>query len=114
MKKKNKWGKHFVSCSNYPKCKYIKRDENYFVPEKLDRNCPKCDCILFKKKSKYGTFFISCSGFPKCKYIESLNNVESEFLNEECPDCHNVLVKIMRKKPYIKCSNKDCKYTTSF
>lgn len=73
---RSKNGKFFTGCSNYPKCKYIKKEPK----EKLtlmDRKCPECNNFLVKRISKKGKFFIGCSGFPKCHYIENINKNNS-------------------------------------
>lgn len=65
----------FISCSNFPKCKYTakieKKDEE--KPEPTGKMCPECGKELLKRKSRFGTYFLGCSGFPKCTYMENLN-----------------------------------------
>lgn len=59
-----KYGK-FVACSNYPKCKYIKKDE---VKLKEVGTCPECGNPIVEKKTRKGKTFYGCSNYPKCKY----------------------------------------------
>ena len=80
---RGKNGKFFTGCSNFPKCKYVKKEPK----EKLillDRKCPKCNEFLVKRMNKKGKFFIGCSGFPKCHYIENTNkNNSSDKIKKE-------------------------------
>ena len=63
--RKGKYGE-FVACSNYPTCKYIKK-EHKEVTEIC--KCPKCDQgMIVEKKSKKGKIFYGCNNYPKCKY----------------------------------------------
>ena len=66
-----KYGK-FIACSNYPNCKYIKKEEKEPLKE-VGRACPNCGSPLVYRKNKKGLTFIGCSNYPKCKYTESVN-----------------------------------------
>jgi DNA topoisomerase-1 len=55
----------FVGCSNYPQCKYIKREP----PKETGENCPNCGSPLVEKKGRFGPF-VGCSNYPTCKYIK--------------------------------------------
>lgn len=60
-----KYGK-FTACSNYPKCKYIKKEEKKIVEV---CKCPDCnDGMIIEKKTKKGKIFYGCNNYPKCKY----------------------------------------------
>jgi DNA topoisomerase-1 len=60
-----KYGK-FTACSNYPKCKYIKKDEKEIVEI---CKCPECENgVVIEKKTKKGKKFYGCNNYPKCKY----------------------------------------------
>lgn len=60
-----KYGK-FTACSNYPKCKYVKKDEKEIVEI---CKCPECgNGIVIEKKTKKGKKFYGCNNYPKCKY----------------------------------------------
>ena len=93
--RKGKYGE-FVSCSNYPKCKYIKTEKKIFV-ELTD--CPKCDGKIVEKKTKKGKFFYGCNNYPKCDYA-----LWDKPTGEKCPTCSSLLVE---KKDKIKCSSCD-------
>ncbi len=68
----------FISCSNFPKCRYTRQldGKEKEKPEPTGKMCPKCGSELLKRKSRYGTYFLGCSAFPKCHYMESLDGVE--------------------------------------
>ncbi|MBR1581784.1 MAG: type I DNA topoisomerase [Bacilli bacterium] len=109
-----KHGRHgdFVSCSNYPKCKYVKKEEKD-KPEEVGRECPNCGSPLVYRFNKKGQKFIGCSNFPKCKHIESLEIQEQEV--KICPKCGSTLVvKGKRGKYFYGCTNyPNCDYTES-
>ena len=74
--RQGRFGK-FISCLNYPQCKYTRKIE---APEKeksepTGKLCPECGGELLKRKSRYGNYFLGCSNFPKCRHIE---NIEGE------------------------------------
>ncbi len=96
VKRKGRYGE-FVACSNYPTCKYIKKEEKQTV-EICD--CPICGGKIIEKKTRKGKVFYGCSNYPKCKVATwDLPN------GEVCPECNNLLVV---KKDEVKCSN--CEY----
>jgi DNA topoisomerase-1 len=91
-----KYGK-FVACSNYPECKYVKKEEQKVI-EICD--CPKCDGKIIEKKTKKGKIFYGCSNYPKCNYA-----IWDKPTGEKCPECNELLT---IKKDKVKCSN--CEY----
>ncbi len=61
--RKGKYG-DFVACSNFPKCRYIKQDE-----DKVHGTCPECkEGQVVEKTTKRKKTFFGCNNFPKCKY----------------------------------------------
>ena len=65
--RKGKYG-DFVACSNYPTCKYVKKE-----PEDIQytgEDCPKCGSKMIYKKGRFGQFE-ACSNYPECKYIKN-------------------------------------------
>jgi len=98
----------FVACSNYPTCKYVKKEIKE-APKTVGRNCPNCGHPLVYRKSRSGEEFIGCSNFPKCRYVESKIDPNAPVVEEEkhyCPKCGALLVKRKSKRGYFYgCSN---------
>ncbi|PIP19914.1 MAG: type I DNA topoisomerase [Candidatus Omnitrophica bacterium CG08_land_8_20_14_0_20_41_16] len=60
-----KWGRKgkFLSCSNFPECKFSKSiTSGVKCPE------PNCGGELIERRSRRG-FFYGCSNFPKCRFV---------------------------------------------
>ncbi len=59
-----KWGRRgkFLSCSDFPKCKFAKS-----ITTGVKCPNPGCDGELIERRSKRG-FFYGCTKFPECKY----------------------------------------------
>lgn len=95
--RKGRYGE-FVACSNYPECKYIKKDEQE-VKSIVD--CPKCDGKIVEKRTRKGKTFYGCDNYPKCKY--ALWDLPT---GEKCPECDSLLVE---KNNVVKCSECDYK-----
>ena len=91
-----KYGK-FVSCSNYPTCKYIKKEEKAPLAEVC--TCIKCGHKIVERKTKKGKVFYGCSNFPKCKEA-----YWDKPIGEKCPECNSMLVD---KDGKVKCSSCD-------
>ena len=83
----------FTACSNYPTCKYIKKEEKEV---KAVCPCPKCGHDIIAKKSKRGKVFYGCSNYPSCTF--ALWDMPT---GETCPNCGSLLVTKGKK---IKCS----------
>lgn len=88
----------FVACSNYPTCKYIKKEEKEI---KVIAKCPKCEHDIVARHTKKGKVFYGCSNYPKCNYATWY-----EPTGETCPNCNNLLV---NKNKNIVCE--ECGYT---
>ena len=95
--RKGKYGE-FVACSNYPNCKYIKKEETKVV-EICD--CPNCSGKIIERKSRKGKVFYGCNNYPKCKTA-----YWDKPIGEACPECGKMLVE---KNKTVKCS--ECDYT---
>ena len=95
--RKGRYGE-FVACSNYPECKYIKKEEAE-VHEICD--CPNCSGKIIERKSRKGKLFYGCNRYPKCKtaYWDKPTGTK-------CPECGEMLTE---KNGTIKCSS--CDYT---
>ena len=94
--RKGRYGE-FTACSNYPTCKYIKREEKEV---KVLCKCPKCGSDIVEKTTRKGKVFYGCSNYPKCKVA-----VWDIPVGEVCPECGELLVEKNKK---IKCSS--CNY----
>lgn len=93
--RKGRYGE-FTACSNYPECKYIKKEEKE-VKEIMD--CPKCGGTIIEKKTKRGKIFYGCNNYPKCKYAswdkptgnlckECGEPLVEKNGSETCPNCN--------------------------
>lgn len=80
----------FISCSDFPTCKYTRTLEEDKI--ETDEVCPNCGGPLVTKKGRYGAF-LACGNYPECKYIKG-NKAKSEPVptGENCPDCGSPLV----------------------
>lgn len=65
VKHRGRFGE-FVSCSNYPNCKYIEKSTN--KDNLIAEKCPDCGKPLEIKRTKDNHSFYGCSDYPKCKY----------------------------------------------
>jgi len=86
----------FVSCSAYPKCKYIKQDT-------IGMACPKCaDGEIAQKKSRFGTMFYSCTNYPKCDFTANHKPID-----QHCPECDSpyLMEKVLKSGVYLVCPN---------
>ena len=93
--RKGRYGS-FTACSNYPTCKYIKKEERV---ENIVCDCPKCDGEIIEKKTKRGKIFYGCNKYPKCDVA-----LWDKPTGKLCPNCNSLLVE---KKDMIKCSSCD-------
>ena len=93
----------FTACSNYPKCKYIKK-------QTLGIACPEKGCTgeIVVRRAKRGTFY-GCSRYPECKFTSWDKPVA-----EPCPDCGSpILLEKFDKKSGSSsrhCLNESCHY----
>src|ERR1039457_2911720 len=88
----------FVSCSGYPKCKYVKQN----IIEGM--KCPKCGTgDLAERKAKRGNIFWGCTNYPKCDFTS--NNKPAP---QTCPECGSsyLVEKTLRSGVFLECPNK--------
>ena len=85
----------FISCSGYPKCKYIKQ-------ELLDVKCPKDGGDIAVRKTKRGDVFYGCVNYPKCDFASNL-----KLIDKTCPKCDSAyLLEVHNDKgTYLVCPN---------
>jgi DNA topoisomerase-1 len=93
----------FTACSNYPQCKYVKR-------QTLGIPCPEKGCTgeLVVRRTRKGKTFYGCSRYPDCKFT-----AWDKPVNEPCPHCGNPLLLEKYKKdgPSLRyCPSESCKY----
>ena len=90
----------FISCANYPGCKYIKRETTGVA-------CPRPGCKgeIVVKKSKRGKYFYGCSEYPKCDVVYWDKPVA-----EVCPQCNApfMLEKTTKKGTTRSCAREEC------
>ena len=87
----------FVSCSGYPKCKYIKQN----LIEGL--KCPKCgQGDIAERKARTGNIFWGCTRYPKCDFTSNLKPVA-----QPCPECGSTYVveRVVDGGLYLICPN---------
>ena len=89
--RKGKYGE-FIACSNYPECKYIKKEEK---DKEEIMKCPKCEGMIVLKKTRKGKEFYGCSNYPKCDVA-----FWNKPVDEKCPKCGSLMVD---KKGEIVC-----------
>ena len=88
----------FVSCSGYPKCKYVK--QNLIEGMK----CPKCgEGDLAERRARRGNVFWGCTNYPKCDFTSNYKPVP-----KKCPQCGSPYLaeKTLRSGIYLECPNK--------
>ena len=88
----------FVSCSGYPKCKYVK--QNLIEGMK----CPKCgEGDIAERRARRGNVFWGCTNYPKCDFTSNLKPVA-----KKCPQCGSpyLVEKTLRSGIYLECPNK--------
>jgi DNA topoisomerase-1 len=85
----------FISCSGYPKCKYIKQ-------ELLEVKCPKDGGDIAVRKTKRGDVFYGCVNYPKCDFASNL-----KLIDRTCPKCDSAyLLEVHNDKgTYLVCPN---------
>ncbi len=88
----------FVSCSGYPKCKYVKQN----LIEGL--KCPKCgEGNIAERRARRGNVFWGCTNYPKCDFTSNLKPVA-----KKCPQCNSpyLVEKTLKSGVYLECPNK--------
>ena len=92
----------FISCSRYPKCKFIKKDEVEEAKKKTGIKCPVCkEGEMIERRGRFGIFY-SCSNYPSCKF-----NMKSRPTGQICKLCGSLMMEGTKTIPE-RCSNKSC------
>ena len=98
----------FVSCQNYPECKFIEKTKKEVVTTGV--TCPKCnkgemvERVAGKGRNRGKTFY-ACNQFPKCKHI--VNDPPTGALCESCG------MLMITHDDVVVCSNKECVTNTN-
>jgi ssDNA-binding Zn-finger/Zn-ribbon topoisomerase 1 len=99
----------FISCSRYPKCKFIKKDEAEEARKKTGVACPECakdssiteKGELVERRGRFGIFY-SCSNYPNCKFA-----IKAKPTGQICNECGSLMMEGTKTIPE-RCSNKTC------
>jgi DNA topoisomerase-1 len=92
----------FISCSRYPKCKFIKEDEEEKKKKMTGVACPMCkNGEMMERRGRFGIFY-SCSNYPDCK-----NAIKSKPTGRICPECGSLMMEGTKTIPE-RCSSKAC------
>lgn len=121
IEREGRFGK-FIACSNYPKCKFIKKSPEEEAKGKTGVMCPEClgrvglnrsegsvgrtsqgEVIgeMTERRGRFGLFY-SCSNYPKCKYA-----IKAKPTGKICEMCGSLMMEGTKTIPE-RCSNKSC------
>jgi DNA topoisomerase-1 len=93
----------FISCSRYPKCKFIKKDEAEEAKKRTGILCPTCKTgDISERRGRFGIFY-SCSNYPNCKFA-----IKAKPTGNLCKECGSLMMLGTKTIPE-RCSNKACK-----
>lgn len=106
VKRTGRFGE-FISCSNFPKCRYTQniegQEEKETAGETTDEVCDKCGAPMVLKAGRNGKF-LACSNYPKCKNTRSL--IPLVKLEVPCPKCGGEIVeRKSRRGLFYGCAN---------
>jgi DNA topoisomerase-1 len=92
----------FIACSNFPKCKFVKKDPEEEAKSKTGVVCPTCKTgEMVERRGRFGPFF-SCSRYPDCK-----NAIKARPTGALCKECGSLMMVGTKTIP-DRCSNKLC------
>ena len=92
----------FISCSRYPKCKFIKSDEADEAKKRTGVMCPLCKTgDISERRGRFGIFY-SCSNYPKCRFA-----IKAKPTGNICKECGSLMMEGTKTIPE-RCSNKAC------
>ena len=116
IEREGRFGK-FISCNNYPKCKFIKTSPEEEAKKKTGVLCPLCGQSaeqrgtdaekrgigeIVERRGRFGLFY-SCSNYPKCKFA-----IKAKPTGKICEFCGSLMMQGTKTIPE-RCSNKNCK-----
>ena len=92
----------FISCSRYPKCKFIKKDEAEEARKRTGVICPTCKKgDISERRGRFGIFY-SCSNYPDCKFA-----IKAKPTGKTCNMCGSLMMEGTKTIPE-RCSNNKC------
>ncbi|MCX6751823.1 MAG: type I DNA topoisomerase [Candidatus Nomurabacteria bacterium] len=92
----------FISCSRYPKCKFIKKDEAQEAKKRTGVICPLCKKgDISERRGRFGIFY-SCSNYPDCKFA-----IKAKPTGKICEKCGSLMME-GTKTIGERCSNNKC------
>ena len=92
----------FISCSRYPKCKFIRSDEAEEAKKRTGVLCPLCKTgDISERRGRFGIFY-SCSNYPNCKFA-----IKAKPTGNICKECGSLMMEGTKTIPE-RCSNKSC------
>ncbi len=101
VKRAGRFG-YFVSCSLYPKCKYIEEDEEEKKKKSTGVKCLECNKgQIIERMGKFGKFY-SCERYPDCKFA-----IKAKPTGEKCLECGSLMMEGTKTIP-TRCSSKSC------
>jgi DNA topoisomerase-1 len=109
IEREGKYGK-FISCSKYPKCKFVKKTAEREAREKTGVACPRCKNgspagakagEIVERRGRFGSFY-SCSNYPDCKFV-----IKARPTGKTCELCGSLMMEGTKTIPE-RCSNKEC------
>jgi len=110
IEREGKYGK-FISCNNYPKCKFIKEDPEEVAKKKTGVQCPMCQKgEMMERNGRFGPFY-SCTEYPECKNAiktkptgDLCSHIRDDKDNQKC----GALMMLGTKTIPTRCSDKTC------
>jgi DNA topoisomerase-1 len=117
----------FLSCSDYPTCKFASpcdKEGKMVVAEVTEHKCPNCGKPMVKKTSRFGQF-LGCSDYPTCKTalkIDKDGNIAppkppAEPTGLKCYKCEKgeLVIRQSKKGPFLGCNKfPKCRTIVSF
>ncbi len=106
----------FLSCGDYPECKYAcpcDKEGKMVEEEVVDTKCPNCGKPMAKKTGRFGRF-LGCSDYPHCKTIMKLDKEGNAVPPPPPPEptgitCHKckkgeLVVRQSKRGPFLGCN----------
>lgn len=104
----------FLSCSDYPTCKFAApcdREGKLMQPEATEHKCPKCGKDMILRKGRFGTF-LGCSDYPACKTTQQIDKEGNILPPKEPPQpsglkCYkcggDLVIRQSKRGPFLGC-----------